>query len=58
MNKAEIQSEVFKSELNALVGVKEDQKLAVASADGWIYLFGRGEYGIHRYLQPLLIFRG
>ena len=50
MNKAEIQSEVFKSELNALVGVKEDQKLAVASADGWIYLFGRGEYGIHRYL--------
>ena len=51
MNKAEIQSEVYESELNAMVGIKEDKKLAVASSDGWIYLFGDGEYGYHRLVS-------
>ena len=48
MNKADIQSEVYASELNCLAAVREETKLVVGDADGTLYLFNENQYGYHR----------
>ena len=55
MNKAELQSEVYSSELNCLAVVREGTKLVVGSGEGSLILFNQGQWGYHRYI-PILSF--
>jgi len=46
-HKPDIQSEVYDSELNCLGTVRGGDKVVVGSGDGKLFLFSKGQYGLH-----------
>lgn len=47
MKKPDIQSEVYNGELNCMGSVRGGDKLVVGSGTGTLYLFSKGQYGLH-----------
>jgi len=47
MRKPDIQSEVYDGELNCMGTVRGGDKLVVGSGTGKLYLFNKGQYGLH-----------
>lgn len=47
MKKPDIQSEVYSGELNCMGSVRGGDKLVVGSGTGQLYLFSKGQYGLH-----------
>merc|ERR550517_698740 len=43
----DVQSEVYESELSCLATVRSNTKLVVGSGAGSLYLFSKGQYGLH-----------